>query len=294
MKKTRTQSVAAMLALLAALATCSSLFAYDSTVAQTMAQWRQHILTRGNLGGIELDCEQYRSLVAMGPACLPEVFQVFREESDPHVLYYYAILVRRVAHFDVFRYSETPLRIGDQEFKYDGERPFLSMQIGDGAPSSPASAVLMRDKLMEWWSRKASFLQREDAETAVRAITGRDERQYQQFDKKRAREFSKLTGYGIYNLPYYLDIIQEDNNPIVFSEFLRITNHPEYQVLELTGDLGANGRAVNAKYATRESKLDVICEWWSQSGAAYAVLEDLHREIDKRIQVTCRDRTPRN
>jgi hypothetical protein len=265
-------------------------FADDSDVPTALAQWREHILTRGNLAGVELECEPYRSLVAMGPNALPDVFEAYRTESDEHVLYYYGILIRRIAHFDFFRYSTTPHRIGDREFQYDGDKPYLSLDMSSAAGQSPAGTTQMRDKLVQWWDGRSAFLNRPQAPTVVRTASGRLQVATEQLDKSARQEFSKLAVYGIYNIPDYIRIISEDNNAPVLSEWLRITNHPEFQTLKLTGDLAANGRTLAANYPARESKVELICNWWSQKSASYAALKDLHGEINRQVQAACSSR----
>lgn len=273
-----------------ALSACLAMLSDTSDVVDTLQQWREHIVAKGNLGGVELDSEHYRSLVALGPNCLADVFPAYAREDNPHVLYYYALLIRRVGHFDAFRYSKTPLNIAGYEFKYDGEKPFLSTEIGEGAPAPPASLFAERDKLVHWWEERESFLRREGAKAMIHEITGCEASEFSQYDKRKAREFAKSSVYGIYNIPLLIAIIEEDNNPIAFCELLRISNHPEYQRLKLTGDVVENARVVASTHPTKEQKVAFICTWWQRSAGSFVKLQSLHRAISDQVEeLCCRD-----
>lgn len=277
----------ALLVVVTLCGTGSAVLAGADRAAGHLGLWREHILARGNLGGIELNSPDYEALVAMGPSCLPLVMEAYRAEQDPHVAYYYGMLIRRIAHFDFFRYSSTPKRIAGQEFLYEGEKPLLSFDVGDQALKGPAKALAMRDTMVAWWRQRGAFLQR-DVRAEVKAAALRTGTQTDNEGASGFREFGKLAVYGIYNIPGYINIIRQDNDPIVFSEWLRITNHPEFQTLMLRGDLAENGRMSNARYPSVESKMRLVCSWWPENRSRFSGLTELQSGIDQSIQSACR------
>ncbi|MHC4656645.1 MAG: hypothetical protein ACYTDW_12575 [Planctomycetota bacterium] len=258
-----------------------------SEAQERLALWRAHILSKGNLGGVEYNSDDFRALVQMGPNCLPEVFSAYRQEADPHVLYYYSGLIRRIAHFNVFRYSKEPLKINGYELQCTENIPFLSIQIGKNGLSvlpHPLYITVTKDKLVKWWEQRASFLKRDQIATKIRAATGKSHQEFLEYDKIKAQQLFKLSVYGIYNIPYFLDIIDQDNNPIIFCEFLRISGHPEYNALRMTSDVVANTWKADGKYPTRELKVKLICDWWKKAAKTYTNLGNLYSEIDRRIK----------
>ena len=257
-------------------------------VTQRLDAWRNHILTKGNLGGVELASDDYEALVKMGPNALPEVFDAFEKEQDPHVLYYYAILVRRIAHFDEYRYSSEPLTLRgcDMQDTDEASVPLLSTRLnsrGLTVLKSADYAVDHRSRLVQWWKFRKDFLARK--KESVVNITGRTEDQFSKIDSKKDRLLQKTVKcYGIYNIPMYIDIIREDNSPIVFADFLRISNNALFQQLECTGDPKENAQKITAAFPTREAKVKVIREWWASSANTYTALDDVHVAIDKAVQ----------
>lgn len=258
----------------------------ETTVQEALVLWRSHILEKGNLGGIEYDSEHYRTLVETGPNCLSEVFSAFRQEADLHVVYYFTGLIKRIAHLDFFGFSKTPLSIMGYEYHCTGERPILSLEMGqNGLPvlRHPERTIFKRDRLLQWWDQRVSFLERQGMSDTIRQITGRTDEEFLLYDKGKAREFQKLGVYGIYNIPDYLARIDQDNNPIVFCDFLRISNHPEFKALHPTKDVISNTRKANSKYASRQQKVELVRKWWEKAGATFTRLQSLHAEIAGRV-----------
>jgi hypothetical protein len=258
-----------------------------SEVQERLTLWRNHIVTKGNIGGVEYDSDHYRTLVKIGPNSLPEVFSAYRKEEDPHVLYYYSGLIGKIAHFDFFRYSEKPLNIHGYEYQCMGDKPFLSILVGKYGISDlphPQYIMITKEKLIRWWDQRKQFLQRTETVDKIRTIIGRQHEEFLKYNKIIAREFSKLHVYGIYNIPYYIDLIDQDNNPIVFCDFLRISNHPEFQNIEMTNDVVLNTWKANSKFPTRESKIALICDWWDKVGKSYIGIDDLYVKIDSHVK----------
>jgi len=262
-----------------------------SKIEERLALWRAHILSKGKAGtGVALDSEHYRGLVQMGPNCLPEVFSAYRQEADPYVLHCYRGLIGRIAHFTFFRYSEKPLKIMGYEFQCTKDIPFLSLRVGEHGRTvlrHPQRTILQRDKLIQWWDQRESFLKRRGVLHKIRTMMGSTYEKFVEYDATKAQEFFKLRVYGIYNIPYYLDIIDQDNNPIIFWDFLRLTNHPEFQNLQMTGDMVSNTRKVDSKYPTRQSKIKLICDWWNKASKTYTALAPLYSQIDRRVKKLC-------
>ncbi len=254
-------------------------------VQSTLAQWRKHIVEKSSYGVlVELNSDYYQSLLEIGPNCLPEVFAAYREEQDDHVLRCYEMLVARVGHFDFYHYSVKPLSIRGYEFEEKGGKPLLSKEIDSRGLYANDNPSQDRDKLVQWWDQRESFKRERAArKNEIRELTGKDKKSFQAFDRRKARAFAKLKVYGIYALPDYLDIINDDNNPAVFCEFLRVSNHQAFQTLKMTGDTVGDARLVDEAYPTRKQKIDLICAWWSQFGETYKDLKNLHVEIDERV-----------
>ncbi len=258
-----------------------------SQVTDRLSLWREHIVNKGNFGGVEFSSEHFRALVEMGPNSLPEVFEAYRTEEDPHVLNYYRILIERVAHFNFFRYSRKPLKVMGYQYQCTEDIPFLSMEVREKALPAvryPKRAFMQKDKLIAWWDRRETFLLRTDFIDNVREITGNSIQQFRSYDQQKTRRFHKLRCFGIYNIPYFIDTIEQDNNPIIFCEFLRTTNHQLYQQLEMGNGLTSDIRKVSDLYPTSSAKIALICDWWSDVNKTYSNLEQLFSQIDTRVK----------
>lgn len=261
-----------------------------SDVTQRLDAWRVHILTNGNMGGVELNSDDYEALVKMGPKGLPEIFEAYEKEQDPHVLYYYKILIGRIAHFDAYRYSSEPATIlgWNMQDKDKASVPVLSTEVdakGYTKLDSAEYAVDHRNRLVQWWKVRKDFLARK--KEGIANITGKTKDDFSKVDKVKARSLQKTVHcYGIYNIPMYIELISDDNNPIVFADFLRISNNPLFQKLKCTGVPMENAEKVTAAFPTREAKMKVIREWWAGASDTYTGLDDLRKAIDKAIQKT--------
>ena len=262
----------------------------DSEVQEKLSLWRNHIITKGNWAGVEIN-DDFHSLANMGPNILPEVFAAYQNEESTHVLYYYGMLIKVLAHFDFYAYSREPLIIvGYQYQDLSKEKPFLSIEYAADGLSvlrGKDMVLMKRDKLLQWWNQRNSFTKRKDALSEIRSFTGKTRKEHLDFNKVKARNFFKTRVYGIYNIPHYIDLIDQDNNPFVFCEFLRISNHPEFQAFDMTKDLVSNGFKVEERYQTRESKIDLICEWWNEEKNKYTNLENLYNEINQKVERIC-------
>lgn len=284
-------SSALMLIMLIMLLSLFSSVCAASKVQEELGLWRAHILSKGKAGtGVALDSEHYRGLVQMGPNCLPKVFSAYGQEADPYVLHCYRGLIGRIAHFTFFKYSEKPLKKLGYEYQCTKDIPFLSLRLGEDGWTvlrHPQRTILQRDKLIQWWDQRESFLKRRGVLHKIRTMMGSTHEKFVEYDRTKAQEFFKLRVYGIYNIPYYLDIIDQDNNPIIFWDFLRLTNHPEFQDLQMTGDMVLNTRKVDSKYPTRQSKIKLICDWWNKASKTYTALAPLYSQIDRRVKKLC-------
>lgn len=259
--------------------------AHASEITDKIDSWKAHIIEKGNYAGKEFDSPDYKSLVKMGPNCLPELFEAFRDEWDLHVSYYYSELIRRIAHFDFFLYTVGSHKVFGTKYKvkHDEDLPFLS-EVIDHGKSQYEKHFNSKYKLLKWWDQRKTFLKRGNFKQSLRAITGESNQDFVKYDKLKSRKMAKLHGYGIFNIPYYIEVIASDNNPIVFCEFLRISNHKEFQVLKMTNDKVLNVNKAQAKYPTVEAKIKLISDWWTGIGHTYTSLTELHIEIDKSIK----------
>jgi hypothetical protein len=161
------------------------------------------------------------------------------------------------------------------------------MLVGEGGLSTlphPQYITVTKNKLVQWWDQRDSFLQRNDEIDKVRAITGSNRQEFLKYDKKKARLLFKRNVYGIYNIPYYIDLIDQHNNPVVFSDFLRISNHPEYRNIGMSNDVVWNTMKADNKYTTRRSKVNLIRNWWNTAKETYSNLTNLYSAIDSRIK----------
>ncbi len=261
-----------------------------SEVGEKLASWREHILTKGNLGGVEYNSKAYQELIEMGPNCLPDLFIAYRDEQNLHVLYYYEGLIRRIGRFDFFMYSKESLKKNNYELQCTEDIPFLNEEIGEnGRPVLPQSLriVAKRDKLLQWWNQRESFLKRGKVIEKIRTSSGSTRDKFIEYNKTKYRQLSKLHVYGIYNIPYYIDVIEQDNNPIIFCDFLRMIYREEYRAISPTSDVVENTWKVDSKYPTRISKLEIICKWWAENRDKYTKLTDLYKEINQRMEKLC-------
>jgi len=268
----------------------------DSNILKEIELWREHIVTKGNLGGVEFN-DNYKNLEQMGPNILPDLLMAYEKEHNPHVLYYYEGLLRRVGHFEFFEYSKEQIMFMGRNYQVQdvNDIPFLSMEVGHKRqPVLPMFERInfQRDKLVQWWAQRDTFARRTNALEKIRTISGRSNEPFLAFTNTQERQFYKLKVYGIYNIPYYIDLIKEDNNPVVFVEFLRITNHSEYNKrFQMMYNLAEFSRTADHAYPDKKAKMDIICQWWTNTKQTYTNLPELYAEIERRIIQYCTEQS---
>jgi len=264
----------------------------DQGIINDIQKWREDIVAKEIvLSGSGLVSSVYSARLAkQGPNILPDLFAAYEKETDPKVLYHYQTMLKYCSRFKFFRYSSQPLEFKGLNLQCEdhNDLPFLSMEIGQNrlpVLSRSETIALEQDKLSQWWRQRSTFTKRKDGLDKIRTITGSAKAQFLSISNSQKREFEKLKVYGIYNIPYYIDAIEQDNNPAVFVEFLRISGHPEYQRLfNMSYDLAAFSRIADGAFPQKEEKLDLICKWWSEEKSKYINLTDLYNEINQRIE----------
>lgn len=267
----------------------------DPNIMQEISLWREHIIKKEKYVLKEADYynEASVNLAKRGPNILPDLFAAYEGEKDPNVLYCYEGLISRIGHFRFYRYSTKPLMHGGKNYQCldTNNLPFLNMEVGENRLSvlpQVEAIKYKRDKLVQWWSQHNSFTKRIDALEKIRAVTGRQKEQVLALDNVKKREFNKFEVFGIYNIPYYIDAIEQDNNPAVLVEFLRVGNNPEYsRLFQMHYDLAAFAHIADSAYPEKSQKIALVYDWWSENKEKFSNLSDLYNEINQRVEKLC-------
>lgn len=266
----------------------------DSNIVEEISLWRNDIVSdKYPLDNTGFRSEYSAKLAKRGANVLPYFFEAYKIETDPNVLWRYQGLIQSCSRFEFFNYSRKALVLRGMDLQCldQNDLPFLSLELGaNKRPVQPffERTIFQRDKLVQWWSEHNTFTKRNDVIDKIRTATGRTKEQFLSLTENQARQFDKLKVFGIYNIPYYIDAIEQDNNPVALVEFLRIGGSPEYQRLfNLPYDLSEFSRMADNAYPSKFQKKSLICLWWTENKDKYAKLEDLYAEIEKRMAFIC-------
>lgn len=232
------------------------------------------------------DSPYRKALKELGYNTWPDVADMLRTETNPSLREEFA----RIFDFKFYRYTygKNAKGLTYLEDVSDDPLPFLSIEVDANTGGEIDRSIDQVSMLLEWWDRRETFLKRDGACEKLREITGRTPEDFAVFNRVRSRWLKKcFSAYGIYNLPYYLELIAEDNNPILFWEFLYGHRVEMYRALNPKPPLENLIGVVQAAYPTREDKMKVICEWWEENANKFTRLEDLHEAIDNVLKQHC-------
>jgi len=236
-------------------------------------------------GGTESD----ETLCRMGPNILPELVEVYRSEKEDDVLRWYRGLFTFTTRFFIYQYSDVQPNPQFGVFEEKSPRDLPMLSAPEEMLRRPGAAAKMRDIYLHWWDQRAGFLKRTGVKERIRALTGTESEGFARYDWPAAQAFDKeITIYGMYNLPYLIEIIAEDNNPIVFLQFLLVSLCPQLYRMEgtkgwVTGDWVNNWHLVQDAFSSRESKIAVIIKWWDDKKSTFTRLTDLYQAIDAQV-----------
>jgi hypothetical protein len=222
----------------------------------------------------------------MGPNILPEVVEMYRSEKDPRVLYCLETLFGHASRFEIYRYTSTPHKVMGKEMM-DNKKDLPALSIDTDRLDEFRDALFIRDMSIKWWDKRGDFLKRKRASVrkTITDIVGKDKSERTNYDWDKYRNLGKkVFPYGIYNIPYYIDEINNDNDPIILYKFLQITNYPEYGRLHMTGNVSQNFKRVQNAYPALDDKLKLIRQWWSDNKQNYNRLPDLYQAIDAAVK----------
>lgn len=224
-------------------------------------------------------------IVALGPNVLQELADAMELERDARVRAEFAGCFLIVCGLSPYRYS-SDAEHATARYPLETEPAELPVLSHDVAKDRAGSAVA--DQLPVWWRNRGAYLNRPGTVARLREITGTRPAEHAQYDRDRARSLSREFGvYGIYNLPFYIGLIAEDNNPVLFMEFLAMCRKgQEYREKGFHRILGFDRvRAVQEAFPEREDKLRVIRRWWRERADTFRGLPELHSVIGQAIEV---------
>lgn len=173
----------------------------------------------------------------------------------------------------------------------------------------------MRDVMLAWWERAPLLLQDRNAleellllplhedldELAKRFPKSGWEQLTEEAAKERDRYWTcwwRINWYGIYNIPRFIDVIEQGENGVIFFQLSGIL-HAFWS--EFVGgsnpDRFSDAKELVARFPTREDRIAVICRWWQAKHEDFKTLPDLYAAIDERMRrlcPTCANANPEN
>lgn len=257
-------------------------------IREELQWWRGEILAdQWNIVRLSDESEHLEALETKGPNILPDLFNEFQNECDNVVLRSYSGLIRRLGHFQSFRYY--PYAETNSEHAYDVRQglPLLHEEVDEFGISivrGRERVNIEKQQLLQLWSECGTYVNRTELKDKLRDITGVTSEEWWKLDRGRIQEIQKINIYGIYNLPYMFDLIAEENNAIMFAEFIRLVHIEVFNALHMHGKLPGDAQLAHAAYPTTEEKLALICDWWENVKSTYTELNDLYLAIDCRVE----------
>lgn len=243
------------------------------------------------LGGQDME-SLFLKIADLGPNVLPHLALMIREEKNHNLRCRLGHCFEFISRFKPYIFSPDPLPEGLPEYRkiYDqnlDDLPELSL------PSIKGGAYGWNDvrvnKLLDWWDITSDFSSKGLGIIIIRDICGVTPNDFANYDWGKFRLFEKkIKIYGIFNLPYYFQSIAEDNNPIVFTDFLIQYKIELYRKLEPTENHPNNVLLAQNEYPTREDKLKIVCEWWIDEKNKFSELKDLYESINTSYSQYCK------
>jgi len=228
-----------------------------------------------------------KALNVLGYNILPDLMNLIRKETNSVLRWEFAEQVP----FPFYRYSRSH-RTREGDFDYfdamEEPAPFLSIEVDPNTNALMNRDIDKASMLVQWWDQREAFLKRDGAPGKLREILGRTPEEYAAFDMQRWRKLEKcFFSYGIYNIPYFVEVIAEDNNPILFCEFLRMCCIERYRELNPVPGIPHMVVITQNAYPAQEDNTKVICAWWEENADKFTRLEDLHEAIESVLKQHC-------
>lgn len=240
--------------------------------------------------------EARQVLLPMGPNILPDLMAFLANTTEDKTFEaealrsFVARLVIDIGSFTVYQYRSQQNKTGLIPFHFRPEMLDTDERSIPVLKYDESGNELWDDALIRWWGQRDTFLKRTDVLDKIRRIVGRTEEEYAEYDLSRYRQLIKYVYvYGIYNLPYFVQIIAEDNNPCVFAEFLERQCGGRAVVVagDPVGGWNATIERIQKEYPRSSDKLATIRDWWIRVRSTYTELPDLFSAIDAQVSKHC-------
>ncbi len=243
---------------------------------------------RYDSGPLIEDFEPYRRLKELGPNVLPRLAERLAAVEDVSIMRSYIDLFIHTSAFHFFFYTTSAATrpAGDTLVSNASTLPFLTVCMDESSLlPSPASERHRKGLLLGWWRQRDAFPSVRDRAEVMRRVFGKSEADFAQVTPATYREYTRqLLGYGIYNIPVYVDLVAEDNSPLAFLEIFRVARNPVLPEINLVSAPGAAVARVTARWPERKDKAAVIKAWWREKSGTYMKLEPLYKAIDEEIR----------
>ena len=254
----RTVSILILLASLTSVASASSVY---EEVTELLEKERTHCLKAFEEHPATYQFRErskhWHELCRFGFGKVPALIDFVEEETHPLIRSEFADRLRMLLGFQFYKYSfkhsEPPYNCFDDDIEW---MPFLREQWGPNPDGSLPERQDQVEMLLTWVQQRDTFLKREGVCERLREITGTDEAAYLAFDHADWRKLFKETcAYGVYNLPYVIQLIGQDNNAVVFTEGGMECGSYEAPAAGPSGFPNERVKNVNARFPTLEEKM---------------------------------------
>jgi len=259
-----------------------------------IARWRTHILATINKGGKGVATQgsnDYWKLFWGGARYLPAVIEAYRTETDESVADCLAWLIYGQTLFgyeiymlpcsdpvaevkDMWQKEINPGDVSEQGGNSEGFEDWKRLTVWE-----------RRSKLLAWWDHRRDFLECAPLAERIHQVLGRSPAELHALNDSVSPRANGLCLYGIYGLPCFLDAVSDNNNPYIFSEFLRIMRSWEREDTWTSSKVSVVSHVweLDARFPTRESKLRYLNEWWQRKQQDYQCLPDLADALQRRF-----------
>lgn len=233
--------------------------------------------------------EYEKGLIEVGYNGLPAVVDFVQKETDPIIRQEFGRIIKGTGRFRFYTYAQEhttwPYDLYDDDTT---SLPFLNRLVD---PRDTSKVLWPEDEtalLVEWAKRRDTFLNRGDVCAEIRSVTGETAADFAAVDHHRWRQFTKkFAQYGIYNLPYYIQAIGQDNNPLVFAEFVIEYARDKYDGALVSRDAIERIRNADKVYPKVEDKRAVVAAWWAQKQHTLTEFPRLYQAIDNAVRTFC-------
>lgn len=223
-------------------------------------------LIQGRVGGGP-DLGALFTLQELGPNVMPDLAEAIRAEHDRDFRRQLAETLLNIGCF--WPRKEIPNMYLDPSTK----RMFPAWEDRD-------SKGMYAEEVLRWWDKRDSFLHRDDLLQKIRAVTGTTAEDFARLvsDDVWNLFIDEVMEYGIYNLPYFTELVAQDNNPWAFCFFLGAVHSDKYPISLM--DSYHLVAYMDEHFPSRAVKVSVIREWWAEMRGKYTELQPLCAAMD--------------